>query len=113
MNNERLMNIIISPRVSEKATSRADADNQHVFSDTRGEIIINQHVFSVLKDANKLEVKKAVEKMFEVKVSDVRLLNVRGKLKRVGRRYGKTKDWKKAYVSLKEGFDISYGEKEA
>ena len=69
--------------------------------------------FSVLKDANKLEVKKAVEKMFEVKVSDVRLLNVRGKLKRVGRRYGKTKDWKKAYVSLKEGFDISYGEKEA
>ena len=99
MNNERLMNIIISPRVSEKATSRADT--------------VNQHVFSVVKDANKLEVKKAVEKMFEVKVSDVRLLNVRGKLKRVGRRYGKTKDWKKAYVSLKEGFDISYGEKEA
>ena len=48
MNNERLMNIIISPRVSEKATSRADT--------------VNQHVFSVLKDANKLEVKKAVEK---------------------------------------------------
>ena len=99
MNNERLMNIIISPRVSEKATSRADT--------------VNQHVFSVLKDANKLEVKKAVEKMFEVKVANVQLLNVSGKLKRVGRKFGKRKDWKKAYVKLKEGFDINYGESEA
>jgi len=48
MNDERLMNIIVSPRVSEKATIKADSENQHVFS--------------VLKDANKLEVKKAVEK---------------------------------------------------
>jgi large subunit ribosomal protein L23 len=70
-------------------------------------------VFSVLKDANKLEVKKAVEKMFEVKVEEVRILNCSGKLKRVGRKYGKTKDWKKAYVRLKDGFDISYGETEA
>ena len=51
--------------------------------------------------------------MFDVKVEDVRILNCSGKLKRVGRRYGKTKDWKKAYVRLKEGFDISYGETEA
>ena len=99
MNDERLMNIILSPRVSEKTARKADMENQHVFS--------------VAKDAKKLEVKKAVEKMFEVKVNDVRLLNVRGKLKRVGRKFGKTKDWKKAYVSLKEGFDISYGDKEA
>ena len=99
MNNERLMNIIVSPRISEKATAKADLEKQHIFS--------------VLKDANKLEVKKAVEKMFEVKVEQVRLLNVPGKLKRVGRKFGKTKDWKKAYVKLKDGYDISYGELEA
>jgi len=99
MNEERLMNIILTPHVSEKATVKADSENQHVFS--------------VAKDANKFEVKKAVEKMFEVKVQNVRLLNVHGKLKRVGRKYGKTKDWKKAYVRLKEGFDINYGEAEA
>jgi len=99
MNEERLMNIILTPHVSEKATVKADSENQHVFS--------------VAKDANKFEVKKAVEKMFEVKVQNVRLLNVHGKLKKVGRKYGKTKDWKKAYVRLKEGFDINYGEAEA
>jgi large subunit ribosomal protein L23 len=99
MNEERLMNIILTPHVSEKATVKADVENQHVFS--------------VAKDANKFEVKKAVEKMFEVKVQDVRLLNVHGKLKKVRGRYGKTKDWKKAYVRLKEGFDINYGEAEA
>ena len=51
--------------------------------------------------------------MFEVEVQNVRFMNVHGKLKRVGRKYGKTKDWKKAYVRLKEGFDINYGEAEA
>ena len=98
MNNERLMNIILTPHVSEKATMKADSENQHVFS--------------VAKDANKLEVKNAVEKMFEVEVENVQLLNVTGKLKRVGRKFGKRKDWKKAYVKLKEGFDINYGESE-
>ena len=98
MNNERLMNVILAPHVSEKATSRADTQNQHVFS--------------VAKDANKLEVKKAVEKMFEVEVAEVKLLNIHGKLKRIGRKFGKRKDWKKAYVTLKEGFDINFGEQE-
>ena len=98
MNNERLMNVILAPHVSEKATSRADTQNQHVFS--------------VAKNANKLEVKKAIEKMFEVEVAEVKLLNIHGKLKRIGRRFGKRKDWKKAYVKLKEGFDINFGEKE-
>ena len=98
MNTQRLTNIIVSPRISEKATTRADIDNQHVFS--------------VLKDATKPEVKKAVELMFDVKVKSVRLMNVQGKLTRVGRTFGKRKDWKKAYVSLKEGFDINYGEEE-
>ena len=63
--------------------------------------------------AKKLEIKKAVELMFSVEVENVSVLNVNGKLKRQGRTYGKTKDWKKAYVRLKEGFDISYGEAEA
>ena len=98
MNTQRLTNIIVSPRVSEKATMRADIDNQHVFS--------------VLKDATKPEVKKAVELMFDVKVKSVRLMNVQGKLTRVGRTFGKRKDWKKAYVRLQEGFDINYGEEE-
>tara|TARA_B100001059_G_scaffold38346_1_gene31019 strand:- start:170 stop:475 length:306 start_codon:yes stop_codon:yes gene_type:complete len=98
MNTERLTNIIVSPRISEKATMRADIDNQHVFS--------------VLKDATKPEVKKAVELMFDVKVKSVRLMNVQGKLTRVGRTFGKRKDWKKAYVRLQEGFDINYGEEE-
>ena len=98
MNKERLMNVILAPHVSEKATSRADTQNQHVFS--------------VAKNANKLEVKKAVEKMFEVEVAEVKLLNIHGKLKRIGRKFGKRKDWKKAYVRLKEGFDINFGEQE-
>ena len=98
MNPQRLTNIIMSPRISEKATMRADIDNQHVFS--------------VLKDATKPEVKKAVELMFDVKVKSVRLMNVQGKLTRVGRTFGKRKDWKKAYVRLQEGFDINYGEEE-
>ena len=98
MNTQRLTNIIVSPRISEKATMRADIDNQHVFS--------------VLKNATKPEVKKAVELMFDVKVKSVRLMNVQGKLTRVGRTFGKRKDWKKAYVRLQEGFDINYGEEE-
>ena len=98
MNTQRLTNIIVSPRISEKATMRADIDNQHVFS--------------VLKDATKPEIKKAVELMFDVKVKSVRLMNVQGKLIRVGRTFGKRKDWKKAYVRLQEGFDINYGEEE-
>ena len=50
--------------------------------------------------------------MFDVKVKSVRLMNVQGKLTRVGRTFGKRKDWKKAYVRLQEGFDINYGEEE-
>ena len=73
----------------------------------------NQHVFSVSKDATKLEVKKAVEMMFDVKVKTVRIMNVQGKLTRLGRNFGKRKDYKKAYVRLEEGFDINYGEEEA
>ena len=98
MNTQRLANVIVSPRVSEKAATRADLDNQHVFS--------------VLRDATKPEIKKAVELMFDVKVKSVRIMNVQGKLTRIGRTFGKRKDWKKAYVRLEAGFDINYGEEE-
>ena len=98
MNDERLMSIILTPHVSEKATLCADTQNQHVFA--------------VAKDAKKIEVKNAIEKMFKVEVAEVKLLNIQGKLKRLGRRVGKRKDWKKAYVKLKAGFDINYGEGE-
>lgn len=60
-------------------------------------------VFKVHPDANKIEVKKAVELMFDVKVGDVRTVSMRGKRKRVGKTLGSTNDWKKAYVSLTEG----------
>ncbi|HIP82251.1 MAG TPA: 50S ribosomal protein L23 [Desulfocapsa sulfexigens] len=60
-------------------------------------------VFKVDPNANKIEIKKAVEKMFDVKVKNVRTTNMHGKEKRVGRYSGMTNDWKKAYVTLSEG----------
>src|SRR5439155_6034519 len=59
--------------------------------------------FEVHKDASKPEIKKAVESLFGVKVADVRLANVHGKVKRQGRYVGRRADWKKAYVVLKPG----------
>ncbi|HYC90171.1 MAG TPA: 50S ribosomal protein L23 [Thermoanaerobaculia bacterium] len=63
----------------------------------------NVLAFEVDPNANKIEVKKAVEELFKVKVEDVRLFNVRGKMKRMGRWAGKRRDWRKAYVRLKAG----------
>ncbi|TKB08775.1 50S ribosomal protein L23 [Desulforhopalus sp. IMCC35007] len=60
-------------------------------------------VFKVNPKANKIEVKKAVELMFDVKVKDVKTVSMRGKKKRVGKTVGFTSDWKKAYVTLSEG----------
>jgi large subunit ribosomal protein L23 len=59
--------------------------------------------FEVHRDATKPEIKKAVEALFSVKVEDVRVANVHGKLKRQGRYFGRRPDWKKAYVVLKKG----------
>ncbi|MGI9571351.1 MAG: 50S ribosomal protein L23 [Desulfobulbia bacterium] len=67
----------------------------------------NKVVFKVHPAANKIEIKEAVESMFQVKVRDVRTTSMRGKQKRVGRHTGMTKDWKKAYVTLSEG-EISF-----
>ena len=60
-------------------------------------------VIKVDRQANKVEIKKAVEQIFNVKVATIRTTKVRGKLKRVGRNMGRTPDWKKAYITLKEG----------
>ena len=81
--------IIRRPLVTEKSTLLRETDN--VLS------------FEVDPNANKIEVKKAVEELFKVKVEEVRLFNVRGKMKRMGRFEGKRRDWRKAYVRLKAG----------
>jgi large subunit ribosomal protein L23 len=99
VNQERLMQVIVAPHVSEKGTMAADK--------------IGQHVFRVLPSANKIEVKNAVEKMFNVKVKSVRILNAKGKSKNFQAQAGRRANWKKAYVRLAEGFDINFegGEK--
>ena len=94
MNKERIFNVLLAPHVSEKATLVADQGNAFVFK--------------VAKDANKLEIKKAVEALFDVKVESVRTLSVKGKQKFFGRVAGKRAGWKKAYVSLAEGQDIDF-----
>ena len=85
----RLMQVLVAPIVSEKATHVADKTNAVTFK--------------VLQDATKPEIKKAVETLFSTKVADVRVANVHGKTKRQGRYVGKRPDWKKAYVVLKKG----------
>jgi large subunit ribosomal protein L23 len=88
--------IIRRPLVTEKSTQQKEAGRQYVFE--------------VDPDANKIEIQHAVEQLFKVKVEQVRTCNVLGKLKRLGRRYGKRPDWKKATVTLKEGDRIEFFE---
>ncbi len=70
----------------------------------------NKYCFEVDRRANKVEVKQAVEALFHVKVADVHTLAMRGRVKRVGRFAGRTSDWKKAIVTLKEGHSIEFFE---
>lgn len=70
----------------------------------------NQVVFKVDRRANKVEIRRAVETMFKVKVEEVRTINLLGKKRRVGRSLGKRPDWKKAYVTLAEGQRIDFFE---
>jgi large subunit ribosomal protein L23 len=88
--------IIIRPLITEKSTQQKEGSNQYVFE--------------VHRDANKIEIQSAVERLFKVKVSQVRTSNVLGKVKRVGKKYGKRQDWKKATVTLKEGDRIEFFE---
>lgn len=88
--------IIRRPLITEKSTRQKE--------DAR------QYAFEVRRDANKIEIQSAVERLFKVKVLQVRTSNVLGKVKRLGRRYGKRTDWKKAIVTLREGDRIDFFE---
>jgi large subunit ribosomal protein L23 len=88
--------IIRRPLITEKSTRQKEESRQYVFE--------------VHRDANKIEIQSAVERLFKVTVLQVRTSNVLGKVKRLGRRYGKRPDWKKAIITLKEGNRIDFFE---
>ena len=89
-------NIILRPYVTEKMSVAQETENKVAFV--------------VDRKANKIEVRKAVEEKFNVKVSKVATLNMKGKVKRLGRFEGRRSHWKKAIVTLKEGFKIDFFE---
>jgi large subunit ribosomal protein L23 len=91
---ERLMNVLLAPQISEKATHVAEK--------------YEQVVFRVADDATKPEIKAAVELMFKVNVKSVQLARVKGKQKRFGRYVGRRNNWKKAYVCLAPGQEINF-----
>lgn len=88
--------VILEPVVTEKTARKRETSNE-VF-------------FKVARDANKIEIRSAVEELFNVVVTDVRTMSVRGKLKRLGRFEGRRASWKKAIVTLKEGQSIEFFE---
>jgi len=90
-----LSKVILMPHVSEKSVMIADN--------------VKQQTFKVASNATKKDVKDAIEKLFEVEVVNVNILTVTGKKKVFGRTLGKRKNYKKAYVTLKEGQDIDLG----
>lgn len=95
-NQERLLQVLRGPLISEKATMVAEKDNQTVFV--------------VSPDATKPEIKAAVELLFKVKVTAVRVANAKGKTKRFGRAIGRRSDVRKAFVRLAEGQEINFAE---
>ncbi len=95
-NQERLLQVLVAPQISEKATLIADRNNQIVFI--------------VEPTATKPEVKAAVEMLFNVKVSSVQIANTKGKQKRFGRGFGRRSDVRKAFVSLEKGQEISFAD---
>ena len=92
MSTERLYHVLVAPRVTEKTVSASEK--------------ANQYVFKVVKNATKQEIKEAVENFFEVKVDKGRTINMAGKQKNFARCSGQRNVWKKAYVSLAEGFSL-------
>ena len=99
LSQERLINVLLAPHVTEKtALAMQNA---------------NQYAFRVRRDASKPDIKAAVELMFSVKVSDVKVVNEPGKTRRFGKTPGRTQDWKKAYVRLAPGQTIDYEARKA
>ena len=95
MDTNRLSKVILMPHVSEKSVMIADN--------------VKQQTFKVASNASKNDVKEAIEKLFDVEVIKVKILTVKGKKKVFGRTLGRRKNYKKAYVTLKEGQDIDLG----
>lgn len=95
-NQERLMQVLVAPHISEKATYVADKNEQVVFI--------------VAPDATKPEIKAAVELLFKVQVKSVQVATQKGKVKRHGRVTGRRSDVKKAFVCLKPGQEINFAE---
>lgn len=93
-NQERLLQVILGPQISEKSTYIADKNEQVIFK--------------VASNATKPEVKAAVEMLFNVQVESVQTANVKGKSKRFGKFMGQRKGWKKAYVCLKPGQELNF-----
>jgi len=94
MNDQRLYQVLLAPHVSEKTSMDAE--------------MVGRHTFRVALDATKLEVRQAVEKLFNVDVKSIQIVNVKGKNKRFGQVNGKRSDWKKAIVRLAEGQDLDF-----
>ena len=94
----RLLQVLLAPQVSEKATRIADLNHQVAFR--------------VATDATKPEIKAAVELLFRVQVRSVQVANVKGKPRRFGKIEGKRKGWKKAFVSLEAGQEINFAARE-
>jgi len=92
----RLMQVLMAPLISEKATRIAEKTNAVAFK--------------VLQDASKPEIKAAVELLFKVEVKSVSVVNIKGKVKRTGQRIGRRNHVRKAYVLLKEGQELNLGE---
>lgn len=90
----RLLQVILAPVITEKATMIADKNEQVAFR--------------VALDATKPEIKAAVEMLFKVQVEAVRVANVKGKVKRTGRFVGRRDNWKKAYVCLAPGQELNF-----
>ncbi len=95
-NEERLMQVLLAPQISEKATAVADKNEQVIFI--------------VAPDATKPEIKAAVELLFKVQVESVQVANMKGKVKRFGRSMGRRSDVRKAFVCLKPGQEINFAE---
>ncbi len=94
MSDSALYNIILAPHVSEKGTLLADS--------------AQQVVFKVAIDATKPQIRRAIEKLFSVEVESVQVVRQKGKKRNFGRIPGKRKEWKKAYIRLKQGQDIDF-----
>lgn len=96
MTKDQMYKVLRRPHITEKANDLKDAEGTYVFE--------------VAMDSNKIQVRQAVEELFKVSVRDVHTSIMRGKNKRVGKNFGRRSNWKKAFVTLKEGHSIDFFE---